>query len=78
MEAPEISKTEVPIMKCCKDCTAPKRHVACWGYCPDYLAERAEYDRLKAEMDKKKAVKDGIYHQKSCGVMRAIKRHGKT
>lgn len=64
-------------MKCCKDCVAPKRHDRCHGHCQDYLAERAEYDRLKAEADRKKAVKDGIYHQKACGVARAIKRHGK-
>lgn len=64
-------------MKCCKDCVAPKRHDRCHGHCQDYLAERAEYDRLKAEADRKKAVKDGIYHQKACGVVRAIKRHGK-
>lgn len=63
-------------MNCCKGCVAPKRHEACWGHCPEYIAEKAEYDRRKAIMDKEKAVSIGIYKQKSNGVHRAMKRRG--
>ena len=63
-------------MDCCKNCVAPKRHTACWGHCPDYAEERAEYDRKKAIADHEKAVAMGIYYQKSDGVHRAIKKHG--
>ena len=40
-------------MDCCKNCVHPKRHMACWGHCPEYLAERAEDDRLKDAEDRK-------------------------
>ena len=63
-------------MKCCHGCVAPKRHEACWGHCPEYIEEKAEYDRRKSAEDKKNAVRIGIYYQKSDGVLRAIKRHG--
>ena len=40
-------------MDCCENCVHPKRHVACWADCPEYLAERAEDDRLKDAEDRK-------------------------
>ena len=64
------------IMDCCKNCVYPKRHVACWDDCPEYIAEKAEYNRRKAAEDQKNAVAIGIYQQKSDGVRRAMKRHG--
>ena len=64
-------------MDCCKNCVAPKRHTACWGHCPDYKEERAEYDKLKAAEDKRNAVRCGIYYQKADGVYRAMKNHGR-
>ena len=30
---------------CCKDCVAPKRRPGCHGSCPEYLVEKAEYDK---------------------------------
>ena len=63
-------------MKCCHGCVPPKRHTACWGHCPDYADERAEYDRRKAIVDQKKSVSLGIYYQKADGVNRAKKKRG--
>jgi hypothetical protein len=37
---------------CCKGCEAPKRYPGCHGVCQDYLEQKKEYDRLKAEYDK--------------------------
>ena len=63
-------------MKCCNGCVKPKRYPGCHDHCPEHIAEKAEYDRRKAAEDKKKAVSNGIYRQKSDGVYRATKRHG--
>ena len=64
-------------MKCCKHCVPPKRHPGCHDHCPEYAEERAVYNEKKAAADKKKAVAHSIYKQKSDGVRRAIKKHGK-
>lgn len=63
-------------MNCCHGCVAPKRKPGCHDHCPEYIAERVEYDRLKAVEDLRNAVKNGIYLQKSYGISRCIKRHG--
>ena len=65
-------------MKCCHGCVPPKRKPGCHDRCPEYIEERAEYDRLKAIEDKKSAVRNAIYMQKSDGVLRAVRRHGKN
>ena len=64
------------IVECCRHCVAPKRHRACWDHCPEYIEERAEYDKRKAAEDLRNAVKNGIYSQKSDSIIRAIRRHG--
>ena len=58
----------------CKGCVAPKRHPGCHDHCSEYLAEKSEHDRLKAECDKKRAVDEGIYCQRSMRVYSAMKR----
>ena len=63
--------------KCCRDCVAPKRHEACHGDCPEYAAEKAEYDRLKAKDDNRRKVKNAIYNQRSINVAKALKKHGR-
>lgn len=63
-------------MKCCRHCVPPKRYPGCHDHCPDYIEERAEFDELKAIEEKKKAVRQSIYNQKSRAVTRALKRHG--
>lgn len=64
-------------MKCCIPCVPPKRHPGCHDHCPEYAEERAEHDEKKAAEDKKKAVRQGIYAQKSEGVRRAYKKRKK-
>lgn len=46
------------IIKCCRYCVAPKRHPGCHGTCPEYIEQRAEYDKIKAVHDA--AVRVGI------------------
>lgn len=64
-------------IKCCQNCVPPKRHTACWGHCPEYLKEKAEYDERKAQEDKKRRVKGEIYSQRSERVTKAIRKHGR-
>lgn len=47
-------------ISCCKGCVAPKRHEACWGHCPEYLEQKAEHDRIKAEHDKQERLTGAI------------------
>ena len=63
------------IIKCCSDCVAPKRHPGCHDHCSEYAAEKAEYDKLKAEDDKRRKVKADIYNQRSINVAKAMRRH---
>lgn len=60
-------------IKCCKGCVAPKRHKACWDSCPEYIAERAEYDRCKAVYDQKKNIDSAIYANRSKKVYKAMR-----
>ena len=55
----------------CKGCE--KRHPGCHAKCPDYLAEKAEHDRLKAVADKQRDIDLGIQYQRSRGVSKAIR-----
>ena len=64
-------------IKCCEHCVQPKRHTACWDNCPDYLAEKAEYDRLKAKDNARRNVKNSIYQQRSDKVVKAMRKHGR-
>ena len=64
-------------INCCRDCVPPKRHTACWGHCPDYAAERAEYDRRKEAYEKIRKVKNDIYNQRSNKVTKALRKHGR-
>lgn len=64
------------IIKCCHFCEPPKRYPGCHGKCPEYAAEKAEYDRLKAADAEKRKVKGDIYNQRSERVTKALKRHG--
>lgn len=65
-------------MKCCTPCVPPKRHPGCHAECPEYKEERAEYDRLKAIDDKRKAVASRITSQKFDGLRRAYRKHGRN
>ena len=61
-------------IKCCYGCVAPKRHTACWGHCPDYLAEKAADDAEKADYKKNQAISNGIYSSRSAKVNSAMRR----
>ena len=65
---------------CCKGCVAPKRHPGCHGSCPEYLADKAEHDRIKAELDRERDINIGIYGNRSKKVYNALKdrRYKKT
>ena len=62
------------IIKCCHFCVAPKRYPGCHGTCPEYLKERAEYDKRKDARDKKDAILKGIYEERTGKVIRANRR----
>lgn len=64
-------------IKCCRDCEPPKRHTACWDHCPEYQAEKAEYERLKAQDYQRRNVKNCIYDQRAQRVVKAERRHGR-
>ena len=65
-------KTDSSI-SCCRHCVPPKRHTACWGHCPEYLKEKAEYEALKAEHRKQLEINRGLEAQKYASVKRAQK-----
>lgn len=66
------------IIKCCWGCQPPERNPYCHSTCPEYLEQKAEYERLKAIEDKKKSAAMSVMTQKSDGVRRALKnRKGK-
>jgi hypothetical protein len=60
-------------IECCKDCKAPKRYPGCHGSCPEYIAERAEYDRLKAIHDRERDINVSITQQRGERVYKALK-----
>lgn len=61
-------------IQCCRGCKAPKRHTACWGHCPEYIAERAAYDAKKAEADRKRDIECGLTAQELRRAARAQKK----
>lgn len=58
---------------CCYGCVAPKRHPGCHGSCPEYLADKAKHDRLKAEYDKANQVSGAIIGDQMKKVYKAMK-----
>ena len=65
------------VIKCCMNCVAPKRHTACWGHCPEYIAEREQYENQKGQDDLKRKVGNDIYQQRSDRITKALRRHGR-
>ena len=57
----------------CMGCVAPKRNPGCRGKCPEYLAEKAEHDRLKAKYDKERQISNAIYDDTMKKVYKAKK-----
>ena len=57
----------------CKGCVAPKRHPGCHGTCPEYLAEKAEHDRLKEIYDRERKLSQSIVGERYEKVLKAMK-----
>lgn len=62
------------IIKCCRYCVAPKRYPGCHGTCPEYLKERAEYDRLKAIDDKKRQTSIQLYDHRITALRKMLRK----
>lgn len=60
-------------IKCCIGCVAPKRFPGCHGTCPEYLANKAEHDRIKTERDREREVTGAIIGDQMRKVYRAMK-----
>ena len=52
-------------INCCNGCVPPKRnpYCHCEGNCPEWEAAREKHDKDKAEVDRKKAVQNGLIAQ---------------
>ena len=57
----------------CKECVAPKRYPGCHSVCPEYLAQKAEHDRLKAIYDKERDIACAITCSRGDRVYKAMK-----
>ena len=57
----------------CMGCVAPKRYPGCHDRCPEYLAEKAKHDELKASEEKKRYIERGLDSQLAKSVYRAKK-----
>ena len=57
----------------CKECVAPKRYPGCHAVCPEYLAQKAEHDRLKAIYDKERDVACSITCARGDRVYKAMR-----
>ena len=57
----------------CKGCVAPKRYPGCHDHCPEYLEQKAEHDRIKAEYDKQERMTGAIIAGQIDKVYKAMK-----
>ena len=64
-------------INCCHYCVPPKMHPGCHDHCPEYAAEKAKHEKLKAADAEKRRVKNDIYNQRAELVTKAMKRHRK-
>ena len=62
-------------IKCCHNCVAPNRHTACWGHCPEYLAEKEQYEKQKELDAQQRKVNNEIYLQRTDRIVKAIRNH---
>ena len=64
-------------IECCHHCVPPKRHTACWGHCPEYKKEKADYEAKKAVEDQRRKVKSDIYCQRADSIAKSNRKHGR-
>ena len=62
----------------CMGCVAPKRYPGCHDHCPEYLAKKAEHNRIKAEYDMKRLVDGAIYGERGDKVYKALRKQEKA
>lgn len=60
-------------INCCYGCVAPKRFPGCHGTCPEYLAEKEEHDRIKAQRDRERDITGAIIGDQMRKVYNAMK-----
>lgn len=60
-------------INCCKGCVPPKRNPYCHSTCQEYIAEKAEYERIRDEHNDKYKVERAIYLSRSDKVYKAMK-----
>lgn len=58
---------------CCKGCVAPKRQPGCHGQCPEYIAQKAAYEKRKAEYNKEHNISIAINRSRGEKVYKAMK-----
>ena len=44
------------MIRCCRYCTPPERHLGCHATCEEYLREKKKYDHDKREISNKKKI----------------------
>ena len=57
----------------CKECKPPKRYPGCHDHCQEYLAQKAEHDKCKAEEYKKRQTSYGLTIERTAAVAKAMK-----
>lgn len=62
------------MIKCCKDCVAPKRHLGCHSVCPEYIHEKALWEEEKKAIREEHRRFSELYEQRSKGARKALKR----
>ena len=66
------------VIKCCKDCVAPKRYPSCHDRCHEYQKQKAEYEERKAIADRKKNTDQEIYLQRAEAVAKAMRKRKRS
>lgn len=61
----------------CKGCTPPKRYPGCHSTCPDYIRDKAEYDKRKEIASKQNRIDQGLTQQKFNAINKANKHKRK-
>lgn len=61
---------------CCKGCE--KRFPGCHATCEGYLAQKAEHDKRKAEVDKERRINQAICGDRAKKVHNALKGYRKN
>ena len=66
------------MIHCCRYCVAPKRYPGCHAVCPEYLADKEEHERRKAEYFKEERLTGNIVGDRGRKVYNALKGYRKN